>query len=279
VPKRVLDGEGLWRSDKIARLQPIRARAEYANLLPLALANGSFECSAPRVWSIVYSYNRPDVALADVEIFLAAFEEAGLLFRWTESDGKSWAYFVGIEKPGRLPGKSRKGKNEKIGAEPPPKRLRKFLDSKTFPGSGFGSCTGSCSEETSRASHTPETQAPAAPGVCEQLATIWSLHHGPLSALLQLTRKRKQQILARARTDPQFPEKFEAAVRKAAQNPFLCGAGDRGWRANFDWFIKDDTNVMAVLEGKYDGKSNGKGGINADERTSDNFATAGLRPN
>src|SRR5580704_6668172 len=115
MPKRVVDGEGIWRSDKIARLEPIRARAEYANMLPLALANGSFECSASRVWSIAYSYNRPDVTVADVESFLAAFEDVGLLYRWTESDGKSWGYFVGIEKPGRLPGKSRKGKNEKIG--------------------------------------------------------------------------------------------------------------------------------------------------------------------
>jgi hypothetical protein len=130
MPKRILDGEGIWRSDKIGSVQPVRARAEYANLLPLALANGSFECSALRVWSIVYSYNRPDVSVDDVQVFLDAFENAGLLFRWTAPDGKSWAYFVGIEKPGRLPGKSRKGRNEKVGAEPPQDKLRKFLESK-----------------------------------------------------------------------------------------------------------------------------------------------------
>ena len=136
MPKRVIDGEGVWRSDKIANVQPLTARAEYANILPLALANGSFECSPQRVWSLVYSYNRPDISPQMVDSFLRAFEAARLLFRWTEPDGKQWGYFVGIEKPGRLPGKSRQGKNEKVGAEPPEKDLRKFLESKSFPGFG-----------------------------------------------------------------------------------------------------------------------------------------------
>jgi hypothetical protein len=278
VPKRVLDGEGVWRSDKIGRVEPVRARPEYANMLPLALANGSFECSALRVWSIVYSYNRPDVSVKDVEIFLDAFAEVGLLFRWTESDGKTWAYFVGIEKPGRLPGKSRKGKNEKVGAEPPENDLRKFLESKNFPGFGSGFGTGSGNGHISRASHAP-TPAPLAPGVCEQLVTIWNSQCGPLPEVRGLTPKRRRSILARIRKDPQFPEKFETAVRKATQTPFLCGVGDRGWRAGFDWFICDDTNVVAVLEGKYSGKPNRKGGIDPDERTSDNLKTAGLLPN
>ena len=29
MPKRVVDGEGLWRSDKLARVQPAPWRAEY----------------------------------------------------------------------------------------------------------------------------------------------------------------------------------------------------------------------------------------------------------
>ena len=48
------------------------------------------------------------------------------------------------------------------------------------------------------------------------------------------------------------PTEFALAVRRAAQTPFLAGAGDRGWRANFDWFIANDTNVRRVLEGCYD---------------------------
>jgi hypothetical protein len=42
------------------------------------------------------------------------------------------------------------------------------------------------------------------------------------------------------------------AVRRAAQTPFLAGGGERGWRANFDWLIANDTNARRVLEGCYD---------------------------
>ena len=38
----------------------------------------------------------------------------------------------------------------------------------------------------------------------------------------------------------------------AGGTPFLTGAGERGWRADFDWFIANDTNCIAVLKGKYD---------------------------
>lgn len=144
MPKRVVDGEALWRSIRLSFVEPVRARPEYANLLPLALANGSFECTPRLVWSQVYSFNRPDITPEDVDAFLKAFEDQGMIFRWSDAAGKAWGYFVGIDKPGRLPGKSRKGKNEKVGAEPPAEELRKFLESKNFPGFGFGFGFGSC---------------------------------------------------------------------------------------------------------------------------------------
>ena len=130
MPKRVVDGEGVWRSDKLARVSPPRWRAEYANLLPLAFANGVFEVNPRRIWAMVYSYNRPDVLPDDVEVILNELERVKMLFRWTESgSGKTWGYWVGSDKPGRLPGKSRRGTNEIVGPEPPQDELRKFLDS------------------------------------------------------------------------------------------------------------------------------------------------------
>jgi hypothetical protein len=74
MPKRVIDGEGVWRSDKFTQVEPPSFRAEYTNLLPLALANGSFEVNARCIWSTVYSYNRPDITIAHVEQILAEFE-------------------------------------------------------------------------------------------------------------------------------------------------------------------------------------------------------------
>ena len=155
MPKRVIHGEGIWRSDKLARVEPSWVRAEYANLIPLALANGVFECNPRRVWSEVYSYNRPDIAVQDVEtIILPALVGVGLLFCWKDEDGKGWGYWPGIEKPGRLPGKSRRGRNEAVGPEPPVEELRKFLESNGIHklpgfGSGFGSGFGKGSGITS----------------------------------------------------------------------------------------------------------------------------------
>ena len=55
----------------------------------------------------------------------------------------------------------------------------------------------------------------------------------------------------------QYLSDFRAAVQRAQHTPFLCGEGDRAWRANFDWFIANHTNVYGVLEGKYNGCGSG----------------------
>ena len=38
---------------------------------------------------------------------------------------------------------------------------------------------------------------------------------------------------------------------KVSASDFLCGGGERGWKADFDWLIAP-TNMQKVLEGKYD---------------------------
>jgi len=128
--KRILDGAALWKSDKIARIQPEWMRAEYANWIPLALANGSFEADPRRIWATVYSYNRPDISFDDTEEIRREFCRVGLLFLWPdEASGKIWGYFTGIEKPGRLPAKSRLDKkHEPIGPTPPVDALRSYTE-------------------------------------------------------------------------------------------------------------------------------------------------------
>jgi hypothetical protein len=129
--KRILDGAGLWKSDKLARIQPEWMRAEYANWIPLALANGAFEVDTRRIWATVYSYNRPDISFDDAEEIKREFCRVGLLFLWPdEESGKAWAYFVGIERTGRLPSKSRLDKkHEPIGPTPPADALRSYVES------------------------------------------------------------------------------------------------------------------------------------------------------
>ncbi len=121
MPKRVVDGEGIWRSNKLALLPP-EMKAELANLIPLALANGSFECTPEEVWSRVYAKNRREVPLDWVVRLLDELERAKILFRWN-AEGRTWGYWTAIDKPGRLPPPSRRGdtagRHEALGAEPP----------------------------------------------------------------------------------------------------------------------------------------------------------------
>ncbi len=128
--KRILDGAALWKSDKINRIQPEWMRAEYANWIPLALANGSFEADTRRIWASIYSYNRPDISFENAEEIKREFCRVGLLFLWPdEASGKTWGYFTGIEKPGRLPAKSRLDKkHEPIGPMPPADALRSYVE-------------------------------------------------------------------------------------------------------------------------------------------------------
>jgi hypothetical protein len=59
----------------------------------------------------------------------------------------------------------------------------------------------------------------------------------------------------RAEMLDQYLKDFREAVSKAQSLPFLCGGGERGWKATFDWFISNHRNVYRVLEGNYDGIS------------------------
>ena len=180
MPKRILDGEGLWRSDKLLEVRPAWIKPEFANLLPLALANGTFEANPRRIWSTVYGYNRPEITVAQVEEILAEFERVKLLFRWTDQEtGKIWAYWMGIEKPGRLPAPSRlRQGHEILGPEPPAELLRSFVSKSGLDGKpsasqtvaygsigfgsgiGLGSCSGGgkplASQETDQTNSSTE---------------------------------------------------------------------------------------------------------------------------
>ena len=119
MPKRIIDGEGIWKSDKIAQIEPPRHRAEFANLLALALANGTFECNARAIWATCYSYNRSDITPEDVVAILDELERVKLLFRWDVA-GKTWGFWIGIDKPGRLPSAARqRERHEKTGETVP----------------------------------------------------------------------------------------------------------------------------------------------------------------
>lgn len=52
-------------------------------------------------------------------------------------------------------------------------------------------------------------------------------------------------------------ETITTLFTKASKSKFLTGSNDRGWRADFDWLIKEK-NMFKVLEGSYDNRKSTK---------------------
>ena len=95
-----------------------------------------------------------------------------------------------------------------------------------------------------------------------------------LPSIRGLTRERVNKLNARLNIRSDFQADLSAAVKKAANTPFLTGDNERGWKCSFDWLIENDTNCIAVLEGKYDGTRgrNGKGGAFHDDGDKSKYA-------
>ena len=153
MPKRIFDGDAAWTSSKIAALEPVWVRPEYAWLHSLAGPNGVFEFDVRAIWARCYAFLRPEIGLPEVEIIFAAFHKTKLVFLW-EQEGKQWAYWTNSDKPGRLPRKSwqkRYAKSGTLGPYPPEEALKKFMQEATA--------------RPSRASNTPEPCKPHASSV------------------------------------------------------------------------------------------------------------------
>lgn len=63
-----------------------------------------------------------------------------------------------------------------------------------------------------------------------------------------ITEQRKKHINARVR-EYSYETMIEV-LEMIAKSPFLKGNNDRGWKPNFDWWIKP-TNFVKILEGTY----------------------------
>jgi hypothetical protein len=105
MPSRVLVGEAIWGSDKIAKCTtriPATVGVYYAWFYMLADANGSFEVTNPRAVHSKIAQNLPFLTCQHVVTILSEFEREGLLFVW-EHDGKRYGHWTGSQVPGRLP--------------------------------------------------------------------------------------------------------------------------------------------------------------------------------
>jgi len=117
MPKRLIDGEAFWLSEKV-KLLPKEYRLHYAAWIPLAEANGVFEASVSQIYTRVYSFLRPDFGPKQVSSLLAAFVRVGLI-KLFKADGKTWGFFIGMDKEGRLPSISHLNRYKNLPPNPP----------------------------------------------------------------------------------------------------------------------------------------------------------------
>jgi hypothetical protein len=98
----------------------------------------------------------------------------------------------------------------------------------------------------------------------EVLVEIYKAENKVLPDILEFTKERRKQCRTRLAKNPdKFIDQFTRAVIKAQETPFLRGEGSQGWRADFDWFISNDRNVVKVMEGKYDQNERASPGNNS----------------
>jgi hypothetical protein len=140
MPKRVIDFDAMWGSDKLASCTEW-AQAEYAWLYGLADASGCFELTNLRViWGRVAAIRR-NLSLERLEQIFQEFQDKGLLFVW-EENGKRYGHWTGSDVPGRLPPPSWRMRLERLAPPVPKQQLAEFISHfsrgrAASPGGGF----------------------------------------------------------------------------------------------------------------------------------------------
>jgi len=77
---------------------------------------------------------------------------------------------------------------------------------------------------------------------------VMETHHAKIPRIVSLNGNRLKALKARCHEFSK--EKVVEVIQKAAVEPFLNGAGDKGWVASLDWLLKPNT-FSKVLEGFY----------------------------
>ena len=95
-----------------------------------------------------------------------------------------------------------------------------------------------------------------------------------LAQVQRLTQGRKAKLRQRL-ADCGGEEGWSTALAKVAASPFLRGESERGWKADFD-FLLQERSFTKLMEGGYDRKSNGHGGIDGSTRARRAAILAGL---
>ena len=88
--------------------------------------------------------------------------------------------------------------------------------------------------------------------IYRELIECWNSKKLP--KILTLSKERKAYISTRFKSQ-HFRDNWKKALDKMDSSSFCQGKNDRKWKTDVDWFIKNDTNYLKALEGKYDDKA------------------------
>jgi hypothetical protein len=84
----------------------------------------------------------------------------------------------------------------------------------------------------------------------KEILNYWnSKGYAPIKVISE---QRKQKL--KTRISEIGIEQFKLAIDKITASNFCKGENNKNWKASFDWLIQNDTNIIKVLEGKYDNK-------------------------
>jgi len=85
-------------------------------------------------------------------------------------------------------------------------------------------------------------------GIVSEIKDYWNSKKS-LQSIRAMTPKRIIQVNTRLKEE-QFKDNWKIIIDKVASSPFCTGS--TGWKAGFDWLIKNKDNYTKVLEGNYD---------------------------
>jgi hypothetical protein len=112
----------------------------------------------------------------------------------------------------------------------------------------------------------------------EAVMEAWNVMAKPagIPTARSLTDSRKRSLKARLQ-DPDWRDSWREALEAIPSRPFLLGNGPRGWKADFDFFLRPDS-VNAILEDKYSAagtssstKTKYRGAVHPDDLKEDGF--------
>lgn len=99
---------------------------------------------------------------------------------------------------------------------------------------------------------TDEEKTPSAPH--EEIKKLYNDICKSLTPIRSLSDNRREKIRTRWKQLDFNIDNFKKVFETVENSSFCKGSNDRGWKADFDWIIKNDENIIKILEGKYSGK-------------------------